>query len=138
MQTPSPQTAALLADLILVMHVGVVAFVVLGQALFIAGGLRGWHWVRNMALRLTHLALMLFIALQTWWGALCPLTVWEQALRRRAGQEIYGETFIEHWLSRLIFFDAPWWYFVAAYTVFAVLVVLTWWWLPPRRTRARR
>ncbi|MGH8078565.1 MAG: DUF2784 domain-containing protein, partial [Lysobacter sp.] len=67
-------------------------------------------------------------------GALCPLTTWEQALRRRAGHDTYDESFIEHWLSRLIFFEAPWWAFVAAYTAFALLVLLTWRWVPPRRS----
>lgn len=129
----SPALAGLLADTILVLHVGVVAFVVVGEALFLLGGRRGWCWVRNLPLRLTHLALMVFIAVQAWLGALCPLTVWEQALRRQAGQQVYGASFIEHWLSRLIFFQAPWWAFVAAYTAFAALVLATWRWVPPRR-----
>ena len=133
MDTLSPTAAALLADLILLLHASVVGFVVLGEALFLAGGWRAWSWVRHLPLRLTHLALMVFIAVQTGLGQLCPLTLWEQALRRRAGQGAYTESFIEHWLSRLIFFDAPWWVFVTAYSAFAALVLLTWWWVPPRR-----
>ncbi len=133
MDTLSPTAATLLADLILLLHIAVVGFVVLGEALFLAGGWRGWSWVRHFGLRLTHLALMVFIAVQTSLGQLCPLTLWEQALRRRAGQGAFTESFIEHWLSRLLFFDAPWWVFVAAHIAFAVLVLLTWWWVPPRR-----
>jgi hypothetical protein len=125
--------ASRLADAILAAHLGVVGFVVLGEALFLLGGWRGWDWVRNRPLRLSHLALMLYIALQAWLGQLCPLTVWEQELRRLAGQETYRVSFIEHWLSRLLYFDAPWWAFVAAYTGFAALVAATWWWVPPRR-----
>ena len=128
-----PGSAAVLANAILMLHVGIVAFVVLGEVLILVGARRSWGWVRNRALRVTHLALMVFIALQSWLGALCPLTEWEQALRRRAGQEAYAESFIEYWLSRLIFFEAPWWVFVAAYTAFALLVLLTWLWVPPRR-----
>lgn len=134
MPTISPVSAMVLANMILVLHVGIVAFVVLGQVLILIGARRGWVWVRNRALRIAHLALMLFIALQSWLGALCPLTEWEQALRRSAGQDTYAESFIEHWLSRLIFFEAPWWVFVAAYTAFALLVLLTWRWIPPRRS----
>lgn len=129
-------TAAWLADTLLALHVGVVVFVVLGELLFLVGGWRGWGWVRHFGLRVTHLVLMVFIALQAWLGALCPLTVWEQALRRRAGEAAYEESFIEHWLSRLLYYDLPWWTFVAAYTAFALLVALTWRWVPPRR-RAR-
>lgn len=128
----SPTQAAALADAVLVLHVGIVAFVVLG-ALAIAVGARRWPWVRGRRWRTVHVLLMAFIALQAWLGALCPLTVWEQALRRQAGQAAYGGTFIEHWLSRLIFFDAPPWAFVALYTAFAALVIAAWRRVPPRR-----
>jgi len=128
----SPTLAAALADAILVVHVGIVAFVILGAFAIFIGRTR-WRWVRGLRWRLVHVVLMAFIALQAWLGALCPLTVWEQALRRRAGQATYGESFIEHWLSRLIFFDAPWWSFVAAYTAFAALVIAAWFLVPPRR-----
>lgn len=124
--------AGLLADLILSLHVAIVAFVVLGEALFLVGGWRGWNWIRNLPLRLLHVALMLFIVVQAWLGALCPLTLWEQRLRALAGQANYDESFIEHWLSKLIFFEAPWWIFVAAYSAFALLVMATWRWFPPR------
>ena len=128
----SPALAARLADAILVAHVGIVVFVILGAVAIFAGRTR-WPWVRGFRWRLAHVLLMVFIALQAWLGALCPLTVWEQALRRRAGQASYGESFIEHWLSRLIFFDAPWWSFVAAYSAFAALVIAAWFVVPPRR-----
>lgn len=130
-----PANAATLADAILVLHVGIVAFVVLGMALVVVGGWRRWRWVHGFRWRLAHLLLMVFVVLQAWLGALCPLTVWEQALRRRAGQHVYDASFIEHWLSRLIFFEAPWWAFVAAYTGFAALVLVAWVKVPPRRRR---
>lgn len=132
MAAMSPTHAGWLADAILVVHVGIVGFVLLG-ALAIAIGARRWRWVRGFRWRLAHVLLMGFIAVQAWLGALCPLTVWEQALRRHAGEAAYGESFIEHWLSRLIFFEAPWWTFVAAYSAFAALVVLAWFLVPPRR-----
>jgi len=134
MATLAPATAALFADAILAVHVGIVVFVVLGAVLTLAGA-RRWPWVRGFRWRTAHLLLMGFIALQAWLGALCPLTVWEQALRRRAGQAVYARSFIEHWLSRLIFFEAPWWAFVAAYSAFAALVLVLWFAVPPRRAR---
>ena len=123
--------ATLLADALLALHVGIVLFVVGLLPLVIVGGLRGWRWVRHRGLRLTHLGLMLFIAAQSWLGQLCPLTVWEQGLRRMAGQAAYRESFIEHWLSRLLYWDLPWWVFVAAYTAFAALVAGAWWGVRP-------
>jgi len=130
----TPATAALLADAILVVHAGIVAFVVLGTVAIVVGGRRGWRWVHGVGWRCAHLLLMGFIAVQAWLGALCPLTVWEQALRRRAGQPVYAASFIEHWLSRLVFYPAPWWAFVAAYSAFALGVLLLWFVVPPRRT----
>jgi hypothetical protein len=124
---------ALLADAILALHAGVVLFVVGGQLLILLGGPLGWCWVRRWWFRLIHLLLIGFIALQTWLGELCPLTVWEQDLRRAAGQAGYAESFIEHWLSRLLFFEAPWWVFVAAYSGFFLLVLASWWRWPPQR-----
>lgn len=133
MQAVPPALAAWLADSVLVLHVAVVAFVVLGALAIALGGWRRWRWVRGRRWRLAHLALMGVVALQAWLGALCPLTVWEQALRRRAGEVSHAGSFIEHWLSRLIFFEAPWGVFVAAYSAFAALVVLLWFVVPPRR-----
>ena len=129
----TPTLAGQLADALLALHVATVLFVVGLLPLVLAGGALGWRWVRHFGLRLTHLGLMIFIAAQTWLGQLCPLTVWEQTLRRTAGQGSYGESFIEHWLSRLLYWDAPWWVFVAAYTGFAVVVLLAWWWVKPGR-----
>ena len=132
-----PWLARGLADAVLALHAGVVAFAVLGTIAILVGGWRHWAWVRRRGFRVAHLALVAVIALQAWLGRVCPLTTWEQALRNRAGQATYGESFMEHWLSRLIFFDAPWWIFVAAYTAFAALVAACWWRVPPRPRSAR-
>lgn len=135
--TLPPTVDAALADAILVVHAGIVCFVLLGAALIVIGRVRGWAWVHGVAWRLAHVLLMAFIAVQAWRGALCPLTVWEQALRRRAGQPVYTESFVAHWVSRLLFYEAPWWVFVAAYSAFALLVLGLWFAVPPRRTRHR-
>ena len=44
-----------------------------------------WPGVRAPLFRYTHLGVMLFVAAQTLAGKLCPLTIWEMALRERAG-----------------------------------------------------
>jgi len=121
------------ADLILVVHALIVGFVIGGQALILVGWWRDWSWVRNLWFRLAHLLTIAIVVLQAWLGRLCPLTIWEQQLRRAAGQGHHDESFIEYWISRFLYLDLPWWTFVAAYTAFAVLVVWTWWRLPPKR-----
>jgi hypothetical protein len=133
----SPQLAAALADAILVLHLGIAAFVVLVTAAVLAGGPLGWRWVRGRALRVIHLALLLVVALQAWLGQLCVLTIWEQDLRKLAGQDTYSGSFIQHWLSRLLFFEAPWWVFVLAYSALAMASLACWWRWPPRRRPAR-
>jgi hypothetical protein len=122
-----------LADLILLVHVGLVAFVVLGQLLFIVGGVRDWQWVRNIWVRGIHLVTIGIVVIQAWLGRLCPLTLWEHGLRRAAGQRPHEQGLLESWVGNLLFYDLPWWVFVMAYTGFAVLVAWSWWWLPPRR-----
>lgn len=128
-------TFSMLATAVLAMHVGFVMFVVAGLPLIFIGAARGWGWVRNLRLRVLHLAAIAFVALQAWLGIACPLTTLEQWLRVRAGATVYEGEFIVHWLRTLIFIEAPPWAFTAAYTGFAALVALAWWRVPPARAR---
>lgn len=123
----------LAADLLLLLHAGVVAFVILGLLLILAGGALGWHWVRNPLFRGAHLVAIGFIVIQAWLGRICPLTVWEMALRERAGAAMYRGSFIAHWLETLLYYDAPPWVFTLAYTVFGALVAGSWFLVPPDR-----
>lgn len=89
----------LAADAILAAHVFFVAFVVFGLLLILIGKLRAWHWVRNPWFRLAHLAAIAVVVLQSWFSVICPLTIWEMALRERAGGAVYSGSFIAHWLE---------------------------------------
>ncbi len=97
-----------------------------------------WRWVNNLWFRVAHLAAIAVVALQAWLGQYCPLTTLESWLRVEAGAGGYKTSFLEHWLQRLIYFEAPFWVFTAAYTSFAVLVLLAWWFFPPRRVSSSR
>lgn len=121
-----------LADLVLITHVAFVSFVVIGMLLIVVGGCRGWRWIRNPWFRAAHLGGIGIVVVQGWLGIICPLTIWEMALRERAGDAVYQETFIAHWLQRLIFFHAPIWVFVVCYTVFGLAVVGSWFLFRPR------
>jgi hypothetical protein len=125
----------LLADAVLLLHFAVVVFVVGGLVFVVAGNLRGWRWVNGWSVRLAHLAAIAFVVAQTWLGQLCPLTTLESWLRIQAGSPSYAESFIEHWVQRIIFYEAPFWVFTLAYTVFGLLVVAAWWYFPPQRTK---
>jgi hypothetical protein len=133
----APSTYRLLADVVLVLHLGVVAFVVGALLLIVLGSRRGWTWVTGLGFRLAHLAAIGVVVVQAWLGATCPLTTLESWLRVQAGAAGYERGFIEHWVTQLLFWDAPPWVFALGYTGFGLLVALAWWFLPPRR-RPRR
>ena len=126
---------AVAADALLLLHTAFVIFVVMGLVLVVIGGLRNWHWVRNPWFRLAHLGAIGFVVVQAWAGQVCPLTLWENALRRRAGELGYSGTFIGHWLEQLLYYDAPLWVFTVAYTLFGGLVAASWWWVKPEFRR---
>ena len=130
-----PAVSLVLANAVLVVHVGIAAFVVLGLLLVLVGNLRHWGWVNKPGFRIAHLAAIGIVVAESWLGLVCPLTTLEMWLRSRAGETTYGGGFIEHWLQQLLYYSAPAWVFVAGYTVFAVLVLFTWWYFPPHFKR---
>lgn len=121
----------LFADVVLTLHFCIVAFVVGGLVLIIIGNLSAWRWVNAPWFRLAHLAAIAVVAAQAWFGATCPLTSFEMWLRANARAEIYPGSFIEHWLQRLLYYEAPTWVFTLGYSLFGLLVAATWWRFPP-------
>lgn len=121
----------LLANAVLVLHVAIVVFVVGGLLLTIVGNLRRWRWVNNLWFRLAHLVAISVVVAEAWLGMVCPLTTLEMWLRAQAGASVYGGGFIEHWLQRLLYYDAPMWVFALVYSAFGLLVAATWWYFPP-------
>lgn len=134
----SPAWYRLAADGMLITHVSIVVFIVLGLVLTLVGGGLGWLWVRNRWYRGVHLLCIAVVVGQSWLGIVCPLTSWETWLREAAGQKAYNETFIAYWLRRLLYFEADPWVFVVAYSAFGLLVLLSFYWVPVRwRGRGR-
>jgi hypothetical protein len=121
-----------LADLMLITHVAFVAFVVVALPLILVGGCCGWKWIRNPWFRSLHLAAIGLVAIQSWLGVVCPLTILEMRLREKAGDTTYEGTFIAHWLQKILFYEAPAWVFITGYTVFGLLVIASWFVFRPR------
>jgi len=118
--------------MLMIIHFAFIIGMVMGFFLVVIGFFRNWSWSRNPWFRSLHAAAILFVTLEAWLGAICPLTAWENALREGGG---YGESFIAFWLTQVIYYDFPVWVFTLAYTVFGGLVALMWHLSPPRFKR---
>jgi hypothetical protein len=120
-----------LANVVLIVHFAFVAFVVGGLGAIWTGAALGWRWVRSFSFRIAHLAAICFVAGEALLGIMCPLTVWEDALRGRNSET----GFIARWIRSVMFYEGPPWVFTVAYVTFAAIVALTFWWVPPGRRR---
>lgn len=127
------QLFALAADALLLLHVLIVLFIVLGLVLVFVGKALVWNWVRNPWFRLFHLFAIGMVVVQSWYGEVCPLTTWEMMLRARAGDATYTGSFIAHWLEVILYYRAPPWVFTLIYTIFGSLVVFSWYWVRPKK-----
>jgi hypothetical protein len=125
-------TYLLLADAVLLTHVLVVVFMILGLLATLIGGVMKWQWVTNPWFRLSHLICIGVVVMLAWAGVLCPLTTLEIWLRWQAGQPVYSGSFISHWLSSILYYDLPAWVFTVAYSSFGGLVLVCWLWVKPR------
>jgi Protein of Unknown function (DUF2784) len=124
----------MLADTIVVVHLLIVLFVVIGVPLVYLGAARHWAWIRSLRWRFLHLIAIAVIAAESLFGIDCPLTVWEDRVR---GEQI-STGFIERWIDGVLFYDAPTWVFTVAYVAFAALVAITWVAVPPTKDQRKR
>lgn len=123
---------ALLADVVLVLHFALAAFIAAGVVLiWVGAGLR-WEWIRARRLRALHLAAICFVAAEALLGIACPLTVWEDVLRYGSGER----SFVARWVSALLYYDLPEWVFTAVYLAAAAATLAAWWLVPPRQRRS--
>ncbi len=114
-----------LADLMVVIHVGYVGYVVVGQLLIWLGWAMGRQWVRNFWFRATHLIAIGVVAFEEVMNIRCPLSVWEEHFRELAGQPVSGETFLGRMMHSLLFHDFQPWVFAAIYYTTLAVVLLT-------------
>lgn len=123
------------ADAVLLVHFAFVAFVVFGLIAIWIGGLRRKRFARDLRFRLLHLGAMGIVLLESVFGIVCPLTTWEKQLRQAAGQGVYEESFMQHWVHQIMFFDLPPTLFTALYALFFLAIILSWIVLRPERRK---
>ncbi len=80
------------ADLVLALHLGLIAFVVLVGLLILR-----YRWVAYV-----HVPAAVWGAFIEITGRICPLTVWENSFRQSAGESGYADSFVEHYLLPVI------------------------------------
>jgi len=128
---------SLLADLVLLVHFAFVAFVSLGFLVIWLGYFCRWPFVRDLRFRVTHLLAIGVVLAESLTGFFCPLTTWENQLRRQAGGSGYSGSFVQHWVGRILFRDWSEQTFTFIYAGFFILVGLSFWIVRPHR-RAQR
>lgn len=83
----------LAADALVLLHLGFILFVV-------GGGFLAWRWRKLVWI---HVPVAMWGALIEFAGWVCPLTPWENDLRRMAGGVGYEGGFIEHYLVPVLY-----------------------------------
>jgi hypothetical protein len=83
----------LLADAVVVLHLGFVGFVVLGGLLVLRWPRAAWG----------HLPAALWGVWVEFTGRICPLTPLENWLRRQGGGADYSASFVEHYLIPVLY-----------------------------------
>jgi hypothetical protein len=121
-----------MADAILVVHFLIVVFIVGGLVTVWVGAALGWGWVRNPWFRYLHLGAIAFVAAEALLGVMCPLTVWEDALRGG----VRAESFVGRWVRHFLYYNAPAWVFTTAYVAWTAATLATLRLVPPRPFRA--
>ena len=125
-------TYTILADAVVIIHAAYVAFVVFGLVAILLGAAMNWRWTRSLAFRITHLAAIALVCLESIVGVICPLTSLEDSIRARSGAAQYQGDFVAYWAHRMIFYNFSPWIFTTAYISFAILVAITFIAIPPR------
>jgi hypothetical protein len=120
---------ALLADAVVLVHLGFILFALFGAALL----------PRRPWLVLLHAPALAWGAWIELTGGICPLTPLENQLRHAAGERGYAGGFIAHYLLPLIYPDGltrEWQWLLAAVLIAVNLALYLRWWRISRRPSA--
>jgi hypothetical protein len=82
-----------LADAVMLAHFGFLVFLAVG-------GFLAWRWPRVLV---AHAAAVVWGALSVFVGLDCPLTAWEDELRRLAGEQGLARGFIDTYLTGVVY-----------------------------------
>jgi len=99
-------------------------------------GFRHPEFFDRWLFRSAHLAGILFVASLELLGRYCPLTVWENALRRRLDPtQDYPGSFIAGYIEKLIYYEIDLWIIAIPTVLVAGITLLIFVMRPPKRLR---
>jgi hypothetical protein len=99
---------AYLADAVVVFHVAVMAFVVLGQLAIMVAAPFKWQWARNPYFRFIHVGIIAYVVYEQFADVRCFLTVWEEQLKGAAGLPFDSSaTFLGRFLRDVLYLPLP-------------------------------
>ncbi|HEY8572931.1 DUF2784 domain-containing protein [Phenylobacterium sp.] len=122
-------SSAVLGQLVLGLHLVVIAFNVLGLAAVPLGASLGWDWVRIRWWRALHVLSWVVVAVQAVLGRACFLTYWQDDLTGGGAED----PLIMRWVNSVIYWELPMWAFTAIYVALFGLVLALWKLVPPER-----
>ena len=124
----SPELFRLLADTIVVVHLGFVLFVVFGGLLVV-------RWPRMAWLHIPSAAWGIAVECADW---ICPLTPIENVLRERAGLAAYQGDFVEQYVLPLLYpgqLTRGTQLLLGGFALAVNALVYWYWWIKSRRRR---
>ena len=117
-----------MAELVLALHLAVIAFNVFGLVAIPLGAWAGWSFVRVRWWRLLHIASLAVVAVQAALGRACFLTIWQDGL-----EQARTETpLLMRWVNSVVYWPMPMWVFTVAYGLVFAYVLALYRWVPPR------
>ena len=119
----------MIADVVLLIHFGLAAFITVGFFIIPLGYRLGWTWIKKRNLRLLHLFLMGVITTETIVGLRCPLTVLENMFRHVD----YSMSFMSYWGAEILYWALPSQVFVLLYSLCFGWVLILWKICPPTK-----
>ena len=116
------------AELVLAIHLAVIAFNLAGLAVIPLGAHLSWRWTRILWWRALHAASWAIVALQAILGRACFLTLWQGQLAGAGPQP----PLVARLVNRLIYWPLPIWLFSGLYLLLFAAVLALWAWPPTR------
>ena len=72
-----------IADIILILHFGIILFITSLFFLIPVGYKFNWIFTKNIKIRYFHAGLMTFVTIETFLGIACPITYWRIILKMK-------------------------------------------------------